>query len=122
MPSNNNLCCLSTAEGHRLLFIHNRKCDLLRAEADEPEAIPVIVLSRLAVDMQWQGCGIGFGLLKDAVARSLYVERTDDFFVRYGFTELTLNPMVLTFPRAEGGKKLLLRNDTEKIFTTVSQK
>lgn len=36
-----------------------------------PEPIPVIVLGRLAVDADWSGRGIGSGLLKDAVARSL---------------------------------------------------
>jgi N-acetylglutamate synthase-like GNAT family acetyltransferase len=112
-------------------------CGRVSSGADEPDAIPVIVLARLAVDMQWQGRGVGFGLLKNAVARSLYVARKIDihaivvhtlneqvknFFARYGFTELTLNPMVLTLPRSEGGKKLLPRNNTEKIFTTASLK
>jgi len=35
-----------------------------------PPLIPVIVLGRMAVDKQYQGHGIGGGLLKDAMARA----------------------------------------------------
>lgn len=33
--------------------------------------IPIILLARLAVDREWQGQGIGSGLLKDAMMRTL---------------------------------------------------
>ncbi|MCI5157748.1 MAG: GNAT family N-acetyltransferase, partial [Candidatus Electrothrix sp. AUS1_2] len=84
---------------------------------------------RLAVDMSWQGRGIGVGLLKDVVARSLYVAKKIDirallvhalndqvknFYARYGFTELTIEPMVLNFPVSEDGAKLLRRCHIEK--------
>ncbi|SFH61375.1 GNAT family N-acetyltransferase [Planctomicrobium piriforme] len=36
-----------------------------------PEPIPVMVLGRLAVDQQWQGHGLGQGLLRDAILRTL---------------------------------------------------
>jgi predicted N-acetyltransferase YhbS len=36
-----------------------------------PDPIPVIVLGRLAVDINHQGLGIGKGLVKDAVLRTL---------------------------------------------------
>jgi len=92
-------------------------------------AVPVLVLSRLAVDMSWQGRGIGVGLLKDVVARSLYVAKKIDirallvhalndqvknFYARYGFTELTIEPMVLNFPVSEDGAKRLRRCHIEK--------
>jgi GNAT superfamily N-acetyltransferase len=32
--------------------------------------IPVMILARLAVDRQWQNCGVGKGLLKDALKRT----------------------------------------------------
>ncbi|MDR1768547.1 MAG: GNAT family N-acetyltransferase [Propionibacteriaceae bacterium] len=35
-----------------------------------PEAIPAIVLTRLAIDLAWQGRGLGSGLLKDALVRA----------------------------------------------------
>jgi GNAT superfamily N-acetyltransferase len=36
-----------------------------------PDPIPVMLLGRLAVDLRFQGCGIGNGLLKDALLRTL---------------------------------------------------
>jgi GNAT superfamily N-acetyltransferase len=38
-----------------------------------PDPIPVIVLGRIAVDLAYQSKGIGSGLLKDAILRSLQV-------------------------------------------------
>lgn len=43
--------------------------------ANLPDPTPVIVLARLAVDRAWQGQGLGAGLLKDALARSLAASR-----------------------------------------------
>jgi GNAT superfamily N-acetyltransferase len=75
-----------------------------------PDPIPMIVLGRLAVDQQWQRAGIGRGLLKDAVLRSVSVsqqagvkallvhvlsEDAKTFYVRNGFLESPLDPMTL---------------------------
>jgi GNAT superfamily N-acetyltransferase len=38
-----------------------------------PDPIPVMVLSRLAVDVNWQGQGIGKALLRDAIMRTIQV-------------------------------------------------
>jgi GNAT superfamily N-acetyltransferase len=40
-----------------------------------PRLVPVMVLGRLAVDLMYQGRGIGRGLLKDALLRTLQVSR-----------------------------------------------
>lgn len=40
-----------------------------------PEPIPVLLLGRLAVDRSWQGQGVGRGLLRDAVLRTLRAAR-----------------------------------------------
>ena len=40
-----------------------------------PNPIPVMVLGMLAVDQQWRHAGLGRGLLKDAVLRSLSVSQ-----------------------------------------------
>ncbi len=40
-----------------------------------PDPIPVMVLGRLAVDQKWLHAGLGRGLLKDAVLRSLAVSQ-----------------------------------------------
>lgn len=75
-----------------------------------PDPIPMMVLGRLAVDQQWQRAGIGRGLLKDAVLRSVSVsqqagvrallvhvlsEDAKTFYVRNGFLESPLDPMTL---------------------------
>jgi GNAT superfamily N-acetyltransferase len=75
-----------------------------------PDPIPVVVLGRLAVDLNWQGRGIGPCLLKDAVTRALSVsqevgvrallvhalnENTKSFYVQFGFLESSIDPMTL---------------------------
>lgn len=35
-----------------------------------PEPIPAIILARLAIDKNWQGNGVGYSLLQDALLRS----------------------------------------------------
>ena len=42
-----------------------------RLRRNMPDPLPVIVLGRLAVHTDWAGKGIGSGLLKDAVLRSI---------------------------------------------------
>ncbi len=75
-----------------------------------PEPIPVIVLGRLAVHTAWAGKGIGAGLLKDAVVRSLRLasevgiramlchaisEQAKRFYLHHGFVESPVDPMTL---------------------------
>jgi predicted N-acetyltransferase YhbS len=75
-----------------------------------PDPIPMMVLGRLAVDQRWQRAGIGRGLLKDAVLRSISVsqqagvkallvhalsEDVKTFYVRNGFLASPLDPMTL---------------------------
>lgn len=75
-----------------------------------PDHIPVMVLGRLAVDRRWQNLGLGRGLLKDAVRRTLNVStqigirallvhaisnQAKSFYLCHGFQESPLNPMTL---------------------------
>ncbi|MGB3221697.1 MAG: GNAT family N-acetyltransferase [Desulforhopalus sp.] len=75
-----------------------------------PDPIPVLVLGRLAVELSWQNRGVGAGLLRDAVLRTLTVskqagirallvhalsEQARNFYLRYGFQESPLNHMTL---------------------------
>ena len=86
-----------------------------------PDPIPVMVLGRLAVDQQWQHAGLGRGLLKDAVLRSLSVsqhagvkallvhalsEDAKTFYVRSGFLESPLDPMTLVIPLRDAAHNL----------------
>lgn len=75
-----------------------------------PDPVPVLVLGRLAVDLQARGQHLGAALLQDAVNRALKV--ADDagirallvhalnpsaklFYEHYGFQESTMHPMTL---------------------------
>lgn len=75
-----------------------------------PNPIPVMVLGRLAVDQEQQHAGLGRGLLKDAVLRTLTVsqhagvkallvhalsEDAKRFYRRSGFLESPFDPMTL---------------------------
>ena len=78
-----------------------------------PEAVPVMVLGRLAVERAMQGQGLGAALLKDALLRTLAVTRnagvravlvhaiSEDarrFYLRYGFRVSHIDPMTLMLP------------------------
>jgi len=78
-----------------------------------PHPIPVIVLGRLAVHADWTGQGIGAGLLKDAVQRTLHVcreigaralvchamdEMAKAFYLRHGFIESPMDAMTVMLP------------------------
>jgi predicted N-acetyltransferase YhbS len=67
-----------------------------------PESVPLILLGRLAVDVNYQGKGIGGGMLKDALQRALQISQiggsravivhaidqdATSFYVKYGFIE-----------------------------------
>ena len=81
-----------------------------KIKREMPEPIPVMVLGRLAVDLRWQGSGLGSGLLRDAVLRSYTVskhvgvrallvhalsENAKEFYLRHGFMESPIDPMTL---------------------------
>ena len=75
-----------------------------------PEPAPVMILGRLAVDKNAQSMGIGRGLLKDAILRTITVakqagikallvhalsDKARKFYLRCGFIESPLDPMIL---------------------------
>ena len=72
--------------------------------------VPLMILARLAISLQWQGKGLGAGLLKDAMLRTLAaadiaglralaVHAKDDtaqsFYRHFGFIESPSDPMHL---------------------------
>lgn len=81
-----------------------------RLRRNMPDPLPVIVLGRLAVHSDWAGQGVGRGLLKDAVLRSIQAagligvralmchaidEDAKAFYAKHGFVESPLEPMTL---------------------------
>lgn len=75
-----------------------------------PDPVPMAILGRLAVDVSWQGKGLGAALLQDAVLRTgqaaailgirgILVHAISDaakaFYEHYGFQASPKNPMTL---------------------------
>ena len=87
-----------------------RESALSSLKRNSPNPIPMVVLARLAVDEGYKGRGIGVGLLKDCVLRSvhamnvvggagIFVHALDDeakaFYKRFGFNESPIDAMTL---------------------------
>jgi GNAT superfamily N-acetyltransferase len=81
-----------------------------RVRRNMPDPIPVMVIGRLAVDLCWQGKGIGRALLRDAVLRTLQAaeiagirailvhaisEEAKQFYEKHGFTASSIDSMTL---------------------------
>ena len=81
-----------------------------RLRRNMPDPLPVIVLGRLAVHRDCSGRGIGSGLLKDAVLRSMQAaeligvrallchaidEQAKAFYLKHGFVESPLDPLAV---------------------------
>jgi GNAT superfamily N-acetyltransferase len=84
-----------------------------RIRRNMPDPIPVIVLGRLAVHVDWAGRGVGQGLLKDAVQRALQTceqvgarallchaidEAAKAFYLKHGFVASPINDMTMMLP------------------------
>jgi ribosomal protein S18 acetylase RimI-like enzyme len=76
-------------------------------------SIPAVRIGRLAVDVRFQGCGLGAAMLADAVSRvtessvaafALLVDAKDEkatgFYRRFGFASLSSQPMTMFLPMA----------------------
>jgi GNAT superfamily N-acetyltransferase len=87
-----------------------------RVRRNMPEQVPVMVLGRLAVDRAYQGRGIGQGLLRDAILRTLQAaeiagirailvhaisEEANRFYLRHGFVESPVAPMTVMITVAD---------------------
>jgi len=90
-----------------------------RVKRNMPDPVPVMVLGRLAVDEGFQGQGIGVGLVRDAVLRTLQAsdiagirailvhaisERAKRFYEAAGFAPSPVDPMTLMVTVAEAAK------------------
>ena len=92
-----------------------------RVRRNMPDPVPAMVLGRLAVDKDYQGSGIGMGLLRDAVLRTIQAAdiagiRTilvhaisgaaKRFYEKYGFVASPVDPMTVMITVAEAKKVL----------------
>ena len=86
-----------------------------------PDPVPVVLLSRLAVDRRYKGQGIGSGLVKDAFLRVLQAadaigiravlvhavnESARSFYLKQGFYEAPHNDMTLMLTLTEIAREL----------------
>ena len=86
-----------------------------------PEPIPVAVLGRLAVHVDWAGQGIGTGLLKDAILRTVRLagemgirallchainEQAKQFYLHHGFIASPIEPLTVMLNIAKLAKTL----------------
>ena len=87
-----------------------------RVRRNMPDPIPVMVLARLAVHREYQQRGIGVGLLKDVLLRTLQAaevagiravllhavsDAAKRFYVHHGFVESPVDPMTLMVTLAD---------------------
>jgi len=86
-----------------------------------PDPVPVMILGRLAVDKSFQGQGLGAGLLRDAVLRTLQAAEiagirallvhaisveAKRFYERYGFIASPVDPMMVMITLREAERIL----------------
>lgn len=92
-----------------------------RVRRNMPDPIPIMLIGRLAVDRAYQGRGLGAGLRRDAILRTLQAadiggiravlvhalsEEARRFYARCGFTASPLEPMTLMITVAEAQRLL----------------
>jgi GNAT superfamily N-acetyltransferase len=98
-----------------------------KIKREMPNPIPIMVLGRLAVDIKWQGTGLGSGLLRDALLRTYNVskqvgirallvhalsEEAKNFYLRHCFMPSPIEPMTLLLNLREVQQAL----ETQNIF------
>lgn len=96
-----------------------------RIRRNMPDPVPVMILGRLAVDKAFQGKGIGTGLLKDAVLRTMQAaeiagirailvhaisDAAKRFYEAHGFIASPVDPMTVMITLAEAERIILPGN------------
>lgn len=87
-----------------------------RVRRNMPDPVPVMIIGRLAVDQEFHGHGLGQGLLRDAVLRTLQAADIAGirailvhaisgdarrFYERHGFVRSPIDPMMLMVTLAD---------------------
>lgn len=92
-----------------------------RVRRNMPDLVPVMMLARLAVDRAYQSQGLGAGLLRDAILRTLQAaelggirailvhaisDEAKRFYERHGFVESPVGSMILMITVADAKRAL----------------
>ena len=87
-----------------------RAVAISKMRRNAPDPVPVMVMGRLAVDKDWEGRGIGKGMLRDAILRTMQAaevagisavlvhaisEKAKGFYTSQGFSPSGVEPMTL---------------------------
>jgi len=96
-----------------------------RVRRNMPDPVPAMILGRLAIDKGYQGTGIGTGLLRDAVLRTIQAADiagirvilvhaisadAKRFYEKYGFIASPVDPMTVMITVAEAVRVLGEKN------------
>lgn len=96
-----------------------------RVRRNMPDPVPAMILGRLAIDKDYQGTGLGAGLLRDAILRTIQAasiagirvilvhaisEAAKRFYERHGFSASPVDPMTVMITVSEALKMLGGRN------------
>jgi predicted N-acetyltransferase YhbS len=105
-------CCENQIVGYYSLAVGSVSHEIAvdHIKRNMPNPVPVMLLARLAVDLNWQGCGLGYSLLQNAVLRTTQAaelagiramlvhaisEDAKRFYRYFGFQTAQSEPMTL---------------------------
>jgi GNAT superfamily N-acetyltransferase len=92
-----------------------------RVRRNMPDPVPVMVIGRLAIDLRFQGHGLGSALLRDAILRTMQAaeiagirailvhalsDSAKRFYLKSGFMSSPADPMTLMIAVAEAAHAL----------------
>jgi len=92
-----------------------------RVRRNMPDPVPVMIIGRLAVDQEFHGHGLGQGLLRDTVLRTLQAadiagirailvhaisSDAQRFYEKHGFVRSPIDPMMLMITVADVAREL----------------
>jgi len=92
-----------------------------RVRRNMPDPVPVMIIGRLAVDQEFHGRGLGQGLLRDAMLRTLQAadiagirailvhaisSDAQRFYERHGFVRSPIDPLMLMITVADVAREL----------------
>lgn len=100
-----------------------------RVRRNMPDPLPVMVLGRLAVDQKYQRRGVGTGLLRDAILRTIQAseiagirailvhalsDAAKAFYMGWGFVASPIDPLTVMITVQEAARLLGIKNETDR--------